>query len=215
MREVNAGHLCCLRQTDEQQFQVLRAFLEGGLERQDKFIYIADQHTTSPTISQLERNGIRLQPYLTTGQMSILTVFQTFLRKGVFEPSRMTSWIEREVRRARTEGYQAIRIAAEMTWVLRGAAGSERLIDYEVELNKLVHSGACNILCLYDTRRFSPAVLQYVFSAHPAVVLGTAVHPNSYYHVSPASFGGHPPTTTLNAWMADLGGGQQANFFQV
>jgi len=213
MTELSAGHLCALHQSDEQGFAVLRAFLEEGLERGEKVIYIADQHTTKPVIAQLERNGICLQPYLTTGQMDVFTVFQSFLRKDVFEPARMASWLDREAQRARAEGYHSTRIAAEMTWVLRGAAGSERLIDYEAELNELVHSGVCSILCLYDTRRFSPAVLQYVFTSHPAVVLGTAVHRNSYYCVSPGSFGGHPASTTLNAWMAELGGGQQAKFF--
>ena len=215
MNELSVGHLCSLHQTDEQHHEILRAFWEGGLERHERIIYIADQHTSKPAMSQLERNGIHLQPYMATGQVRIFTVFQSFLHKGVFDPAKATSWLDQEVKRARAEGFEATRIAAEMTWVLRGAVGSERLIDYEVELNRLVQSGMCRILCLYDKRRFSPAVLQYVFASHPAVVLGTAVHRNSYYNVSPAIFGVHPASTILNAWMADLGGGRQANCLQV
>jgi two-component sensor histidine kinase len=79
------------------------------------------------------------------------------------------------------EGYTALRATGEMTWVLRGPPGAERLIEYEVLLNKFFPGSRCLGLCQYDRRRFAPEFLLDVLRAHPVVVLGTEVCENPFY----------------------------------
>lgn len=208
-------HMCSLHQSDEERYAILGTFLDHGLDRHEKVIYIADQHSTKASMLQMERNGINLPGDQNTGQVHVLTVFQSFLRKGVFDPPQMITWLQREMLRSKHEGYQGTCIAAEMTWALRGAAGSARLIEYELEINKLVQTDSCRMLCMYDSNRFSPAVLHYVFTSHPAVVLGAAAYRNSYFHVAPARFGGCPASTTLNAWLDELGSTRGTEFSKV
>jgi two-component system, chemotaxis family, sensor kinase Cph1 len=208
--EPSASHLCSFHQTDSERSELLGAFLAVGFNRQEKVIHIADQHSTRSILSKLESDGIRLQHYLATGQMRVFTVFQSFLRQGVFDPSTMITWLQTELMRAKAEGYRGLSVAADMTWALRGAAGSERLIEYEAGLNNTLDGGECRILCQYDSHRFSPAVLQYVLTSHPAVVVGTVVCPNSYFRISPSCFGESSASARINAWLADLGGRNQA-----
>jgi two-component system, chemotaxis family, sensor kinase Cph1 len=208
--EPSTCHLCSFHQTDSQRSELLSAFLAEGINRQEKVIHIADQHSTRSILSKLESDGIHLQHYLATGQMRVFTVFQSFLRQGVFDPPKMITWLQRELSQARAEGYRGLCVAADMTWALRGAAGSERLIEYEAGLNNTLDGGECRILCQYDSSRFSPAVLQYVLTSHPAVIVGAAICPNTYFRISPSCFGESSASARINAWLADLGGCNQA-----
>ena len=201
---VDIRHQCTIYQSEEQRSTSLRAFLVQALMQQEKLIVIADPINCRANFVHLERVGIDLQPCVAQGQLRVLTVHQTFLRQGGFDPSRMIAWLQNETRRARSEGYRALRFAAEMTWVLLAAAGSERLIDYEGELNEVLRGDDCQVLCQYDGRRFSPAVLQQVLAVHPTVIVGAAVCHNSYYQIAPSSFGEGPASATLGHWLADL-----------
>ena len=201
---IDIRHQCILYQSEQQRSTSFRAFLVNALKQQEKLILIADQVNTKANLLQLESVGIDLAPYVAEGQLRVLTVNQTFLRRGVFDPTKMITWLRNETCRARSEGYRALRVAAEMTWVLLAATGSELLIDYERELNEVLRGDDCRVLCLYDGRNFPPAVLQHVVAVHPTVIIGAEVCRNSYYQAAPASFGEGPASATLGHWLADL-----------
>jgi hypothetical protein len=210
--KLDSSHLCTFYQTEKQRSTSLNAFVLQALKHQEKLILIADPLNAKANLIHLERVGIDLQPYVAEGQLRVLTVHQTFLRQGAFDPSKMIAWLQNETCRARAEGYRALRIAAEMTWVLLGATSSERLIDYETGLNEALHGGECRVLCQYDGQRFFPAVLQQVLAAHPTVLVGADIYPNPYYQLSQVPFGEGPTNTAPGHWLANLSAHNQAMF---
>ncbi|HIE27180.1 TPA: PAS domain S-box protein [Candidatus Poribacteria bacterium] len=197
-------HLCCIYETEEEHRAVLTPFLRQGLTQSEKIIYIMDVRTAETILSYLRDDGLKVEPYLANGQLSILTCDDAYMREGVFDPDRMIALLRTETERALVEGYSALRVTGEMTWALRGLPGSERLIEYEAKLNEFFPGSKCLALCQYDRRRFKPEVLLDVLRTHPIVVVGTKTYDNFYY-IPPAELLDHNlPATELRHWMQNL-----------
>ena len=199
-----ADHLCCLYETGEEHRALLAPYLRQGLELGDKVLYIVDVHTAETVLKYLRDDGVEVEPYLTNGQLSILTPREAYMRDGIFNPDRMIDLLRSETERALAEGYSALRVTGEMTWALRGLPGAERLIEYEAKLNRFFPGSKCLALCQYDRRRFQPEVLLDVLATHPIAVVGTEIYDNPYY-IPPTDFlGADRPAATLSRWLQNL-----------
>lgn len=174
-------HLCCLYETEEERRALLTPFLRQGLEYGQKVLYIVDARTAQAVLDDLRGEGLAVEPYLSSGQLVILTSTETYLRDGSFDPERMIALLRAETERALAQGYTALRVTGEMSWVLQEEPGSERLIEYEARLNTLLPGSPCLALCQYDCRRFAPALLLEVLTTHPLAIVGTEVYENPYY----------------------------------
>jgi PAS domain S-box-containing protein len=197
-------HLCCLYETEQEHQAVLTPFLRQGLERGEKVLYIVDAHAAEAVLGYLRADGLDVEPYLACGQLAILTSDETYTREGVFDPGEMIALLKAETEATLAEGYPALRVTGEMTWVLRGLPGSERLIEYEARLNEFFPGSHCLAICQYDRRRFKPALLLDVLHTHPIAVVGTGVYDNFYYIPPTELLGGDLPATELRHWMQNL-----------
>jgi hypothetical protein len=200
--KLDTSHVCSIYQSEEQRCASLNTFLIRALEQQEKLVVIADPINARANLSSLECAGIDLQHYVAGGQLRILTVHQSFLRYGTFEPSRMIAWLQDETCRAQAEGYRALQIAAEMTWVLLGVANMDSLMDYEGQLNDALYGYECRVLCQYDGRRLFPAARRHVLAVHPTIVVGTTICHNSRFAPPTASFWEGPASTRLDRYPA-------------
>ena len=197
-------HACCFYETAEKQRAVLTPFLRQGLERGEKVIYILDVSTVEAIVAYLRRDGLDVEPYLARGQMVFLTRDETYMQAGVFDPDTMIALLQAETDRALAEGYSALRITGEMGWTLRGLPGSERLIEYEADLNEFSPSSKCLALCQYDWRAFGPQLLMDVLSTHSVALVNAIVYDN-YYYMSPATVLGHGVSAAqLRHWSKSL-----------
>jgi PAS domain S-box-containing protein len=197
-------HLCCIYETEEEHRALLTPFLRQGLERGEKVIYIVDAHTAEIIKGYLQDDGMEVEPYLASGQMSILSVDDAYMRDGVFEPDAMITLLRSETERALAQGYTTLRVTGEMSWALRGLSGSERLIEYEAKLNEFFPSSKCIAICQYDKQRFESELLLDVLATHPIAVIGTEVFDNFYY-IPPGDFlGPNTATAKLKSWLHNL-----------
>jgi len=180
------SHVAFIYQTDEEHRKMLAWFLRQGLERGERVIYIHDALPVHSILAYLETDVPGAGARLSSGELSFLDANDTYISEGIFDPWRVTALLQRETKRALMDGYSALRVTGEMTWALRGAPGSERLIEYESGLNEIEVHGRCLTLCQYDRRRFPPSILLYVLASHPAVYVGTEVFENIYYKMVPS-----------------------------
>jgi PAS domain S-box-containing protein len=205
LRALEPGdHLCCIYEGKEEHRAVLTPFMRQGLERGEKVFYVVDTRTAGEVLGYLRRDGLEVEPYLESGQLAILTADQSYLREGVFDPDGMISLLEEETRRALEDGYSALRVTGEMTWALKGLAGSERLIEYEAKLNDFFPGSKCLAICQYDRRRFGPEILLDVLTTHPIAVIGTEVYDNFYYMPPEDFLGPDPAGARLDNWVESL-----------
>ncbi|MFP4058258.1 MAG: MEDS domain-containing protein [Candidatus Brocadiia bacterium] len=174
-------HLCCIYETEEEHRAVLAPFLRQGIEAGHRVAYIADARTEETILGYLRREGIDPAATLASGQLSILGPDDTYLRRGVFDPEAMLELLRNATQQALEEGHAALRVTGEMSWALRGATGSERLIEYEAKLNHFLPTSRCLAICQYDRRLFEPKLLLDVLRTHPLAVIGTDVCENFYY----------------------------------
>jgi len=180
-------HVCCLYEDEREHRAVVAPFLHQGLERGEKVLYIVDAHTAEAVLGYLRDDGLDVEPHLARGQLTIRTSQEAYLQQGVFDPDGMIALLRAETERALAEGYSALRVTGEMSWALRGLAGSERLIEYEAKLNEFFPCSDCVAMCQYDQRAFGPALLLDALYTHPIAAVGTEVYDNVCY-VPPAEF---------------------------
>jgi len=73
-------------------------------------------------------------------------------------------------------------ITGEMSWTLRGIPGSDRIIEYEMNINSLFRDHPISAICQYDIKRFDRPTLHKIINAHPIIITqGGQIMKNSKY----------------------------------
>lgn len=188
-------HLCLIYESQEEWQAAVVPFIALGLGRGEKCIYVADAHTADEIRECLRQQGVDVTAVENAGQLTILHETEAYTREGTFDPDRMIALLISETDKAVAKGYPALRVTGEMTWVLRGHPGSERLLEYEAKLNRdFFPRYPCLAICQYDRWQFSSETIKGVVVTHPQLIRGNRVYRNFYYV---------PPEDFLNATRAD------------
>ena len=181
-------HLCLIYESKEEWRVVAIPFIAIGLKRGEKCIYVVDTSTTHEIRRYLAEEGIDVASVEQSGQLAILHETEAYTIEGSFDPDRMIALLIEETERAVADGYPALRVTGEMTWVLHGHHGSEKALEYEAKLNRdLFPPHPCLVVCQYDRRQFDPEVIKGVIMTHPLLVRGNHIYHNFYY-VPPDEF---------------------------
>ncbi|MCJ7655054.1 MAG: MEDS domain-containing protein, partial [Dehalococcoidia bacterium] len=181
-------HLCLIYESQEEWRAVVVPFISIGLKRGEKCIYVVDTSTADEIRKYLGGEGVDVAAAEKSGQLSILHETEAYTREGSFDPDKMIALLISETEKAIAEGYPALRITGEMTWVLRGHPGSERLLEYEAKLNRdFFPKYPCLAICQYDRWKFDPEVIKGVIMTHPLLVRDDRIYRNFYY-IEPEEF---------------------------
>jgi len=174
-------HACLLYGSSDEQFAVLAPFMQLGLRRGERCLYVADDNTPDAVIAGFSRYGVELDAAIGSGQFLLLTKRQAYLKDGAFRPEDMLALLERAAAEAVAAGYAGVRGSGEMTWALDGSPGNDRLMEYESKLNHLLDLHQILAICQYNRRRFSPEMLVQAIRTHPILIQGGVVSRNFYY----------------------------------
>jgi PAS domain S-box-containing protein len=197
-------HLCCLFRTELEHKALLTDYLLAGLSRNERIFYIIDAHSAETIKGYLKEKNIDVDALIKKGQFQILTVKESYLQTGTFDPDAMIKTLTEATKKALDDGYSALRVTGEMTWVLGAKPGSERLIEYEAKLNGFFPKSKCMAICQYDMRKFEPSVLLDVVRTHPYVVNGTEIYDNFYFLDPEEFFEPNRELVLLNKWLKNL-----------
>lgn len=174
-------HLCLIYETPEEQFAAIVPFVRYGLERGEKCIYVADDNTSAEVLAQLESGGVDINKALKAGALSVITKKDAYLKQGFFDPDWMIRFLKEASDEAKAQGFKGLRVTGEMTWVLGGDYGSDRLIEYESKLNYFFPENDALAICQYNLGRFTPEIIMDVIRTHPLVIYRGQVCRNFYY----------------------------------
>lgn len=197
-------HVCCLYSTDEEHKNLITPFLKGGLDNNEKVLYIADDNTSDNIKGYLADDGVDADKYIEKGQLNIITFREFYTMDGIINPENMIKTLRDEVKKAVEEGYDALRATGEMSWALRDLPGSDRLMEYETKLNEFFPKNEILAICQYDTRLFSPEILLDVLGNHPIAMIGVDVYENLYYIPFTEFASINLSELTLNRWLENL-----------
>lgn len=179
------AHLCLLYETEEQYRSFVFPFLRQGIELNEKVVYSSDVHTFEDIADMLKSVFPGESRELLQTQFHVLSSRDTYLKYRYFDPDAMIESLREEAELALSEGYSGLRAAGEMSWALSGAAGAERLIEYEEKLDAFLPGTRCVSLCIYDMKRFSPETLVEVLRTHTAASAGGPLRKNVFHSPPP------------------------------
>jgi signal transduction histidine kinase len=180
-------HLSLIYESPEDHFAVPIPFIRIGLDRGEKCIYIADDGTEAVVRDSMRAQGIDVERAIATDSLVLETKEGAFLKHGAFDPERMPAFWRDATAEALRQGFSALRATGETEWVLCGAPGLERWIEYESRLTDVLAGLNCFALCQYNRRILPPELVRDVIRSHPTVIYRGVVCRNMY-HVPPDEF---------------------------
>jgi hypothetical protein len=107
----------------------------------------------------LANNGKRFDPYF------LLSSHQTFIAQAL------------------REGWQAVRISIDMTWLTKDIATPEQILKYEAASDAVFTFQNAPIIALmhYDHSKLLPSLVVEMLKLHPISVVGKYIKRNPYY----------------------------------
>jgi PAS domain S-box-containing protein len=180
-------HLCSIYESVEEHFAVAVPFIRIGLDRGEKCIYIADDGTDAVVRDAMYAGGIDVERAIATGRLVLEKKEATYLKHGCFDPEWMSTFWADATADAMRQGFSALRVTGETEWVLRGAPGLERWMEYESRMTQSLARHNCFALCQYNRQLFPPELILDVIRTHPTVIYCGVVCRNMYY-VPPDEF---------------------------
>jgi PAS domain S-box-containing protein len=180
-------HFCSIYESPQEHYAVAIPFIQIGLDRGEKCIYIADDGTVGDVRQAMQSEGIDVDRATASKALVLATKEQAYQEHGSFHPDWMFTFWKEATQLAMSEGFSALRATGETEWVLRGGRGLERWMEYESRLTHTLSESNCSALCQYNRRLFPPELILDVIRTHPMVVYGSTVCRNLYY-VPPDEF---------------------------
>ena len=174
-------HVCLVYSSREEQLAAVVPYVRLGLAAGERCVCIADAGGIAELGAALGAAGVDTEAQAGRGALALLTPRGAYLRDGAFDPDDMIAFLTAETERALADGFRALRVTGEMTWVLAGAPGSDRLVEYEAQLNRFFPGHEAGAICQYDRKRFPPEVLLDVIRTHPLVITGRTLCRNRHY----------------------------------
>ncbi|MDI3549645.1 MAG: hypothetical protein PWQ15_747 [Methanobacterium sp.] len=90
------NHLCCIYETDEEYKSIITSYIQFGLQNNEKILCIVEDNNIETVLSYLKEDAKDIDHFLTTGQLSILSVADLYLEGGNFDPDRMIKKLQRK-----------------------------------------------------------------------------------------------------------------------
>ncbi|NEU56636.1 MEDS domain-containing protein [Halorussus sp. MSC15.2] len=196
-------HLALVYETTEEQFSAAIPFVEQGLDRNERCLYIADENSKTEVLAAMRDAGVDADAARESGALTLHTKQDTYCRNGGFDPDDMIAFLAAEIEAA-TEEYEALRVTGEMTWIFGDDPEIADLVEYEGKLNRLLPDENGIALCQYNRNRFPAEVLRDVVRTHPHLVYDNTVCHNAYYTPPEEFFGPDRPAREVDRMLDSL-----------
>lgn len=181
-------HAVCIYDNEEEHKALLVSYIKHGIERNEKVISIEYSIPKDVLVNSLKEEGLNVDYLISSEQLKILTHHDTYLKGGCFEIERQINFWQNELEIAIAEGYPALRVTGEASWISDAPLGSELFMKYESKINDIMNESNCIVLCRYDVKSLSPKLFSDILSTHPKVFIGINKFDNKDCYLSSDSF---------------------------
>jgi len=180
------SHICQLFNQRSEAFGVMLSLLRSGLHDGERCIMLASEPTFGAIRPKLAEHFPDLAEREEQGQITFFTQKDPFLVKGKFDPYYLVSAHQTQIGQALKEGWPAIRIGVDMSWLTRGLATTKDILKYEATCDAVFTFQNTPIVALaqYDYGRLSGSLVVELLKLHPIAIVGNFIKRNPYYHNS-------------------------------
>lgn len=180
-------HICAFFHTKDEEYRVLRDFIQEGLTRGEKAFHVIDARRRAAHMRFLRDTGVDTDSTEASGQLEVRGWEQAYLRDGHFDQGRMLRLIEEVLSTGKQQGYALTRLVANMEWALEDRMGVNDIVEYETRLNSILPKYDDPVICTYDLSQFNASVVMDMLRTHPAIIIGGILQENPLY-VPPQEF---------------------------
>ncbi len=167
------GHVALFLDSMDVRNEVVQDFIHEGFSHDEKVLFLGnpDIFNQIPTVLNRGQKASWLNQFGIIGGPC----------GEFFDPDLLTSFIDLELKRAYTEGFQGMRLVQDMTWILQGVADPHLFITYEAKIEALMQRRSFNLLCLFDQNSLDSNILLEALACHPHIQMGGESHENIFH----------------------------------
>jgi len=186
VRELGPGqHICSFYDLQAELIGISSEYIQCGLQRRERCLYVGDAGLLALLERELSAAYVDVDAEIRRGALILLTKEETYEKAGRFDADALQSLLRDAVEDARKAGFEGLRAAGDMTWLLDNVPGSDDVVRYEVDLNAFYAETGAIGLCLYDRALLQPRMLDAAMRTHPIVLMNDRCCGQNPYYEAP------------------------------
>jgi hypothetical protein len=162
---------------------VTARLIEVGLASEEKCLFAATPASVQEMEQTLAKSGVDVAAAVEAGQLVFLSERESLLVNKRFDPYHLLSTHQTFIAQALREGWKAVRISMDMTWLTNEVATPEQVLKYEAASDAVFTFQNAPIIALmhYDYSKLPGALVVELLKLHPIAVVGKFIKRNPYY----------------------------------
>jgi hypothetical protein len=159
-----------------------------GLSLSEKCLFAAAPAQVKELTEELRKLHVDVESILASGQLVLHEDREIFLANGKrFDPYYLLSLHQTFIAQALREGWKAVRISIDMTWLVKDLAKDqatpEQILKYEAASDAVFTFQNAPIIALmhYDHSKLLPSLVVEMIKLHPISVVGKYIKRNPSY----------------------------------
>jgi hypothetical protein len=176
--QMGPGDHGCLTFSDpDERLDLVAAFIRDGLRRRQRVLCWTDSLEPDRLSTELAKRSVRGTAAMRRGQLTIASASDWLLgQSDGGGASGMVQVLANELDRTSREGFDGLRVTADMCWATRPSSAAEQLIAFETQVAELFVGGRLCLVCQYDRDRFDGVTLAFTATAHTKTVAAQVYH---------------------------------------
>ncbi len=179
------SHICQLYSKVTEIPGVTARLLRVGLSLSEKCLFAAAPPQVKELREELQKLQIDVDACIESGQLVLYEERENFLASGGkrFDPYFLLSSHQTFIAQALREGWHAVRISIDMSWLAKDLATPEQILKYEAAADAVFTFQNAPIIALmhYDHGKLLPTLVVEMLKLHPISVVGKYIKRNPYY----------------------------------
>jgi hypothetical protein len=178
------SHICQLYSKVNEIPKVTAHLVRVGLASSEKCLFAAAPAQVKEFCDELQKLNFDVDALVAAGQLVLYEEREILLAGGKrFDPYFLLSSHQTFIAQALREGWQAVRISIDMTWLSKDVASPEQILKYEAAADAVFTFQNAPIIALmhYDHSKLLPSLVVEMLKLHPIAVVGKYIKRNPYY----------------------------------
>ncbi|HWS84954.1 MAG TPA: MEDS domain-containing protein [Ktedonobacteraceae bacterium] len=178
------SHICQLYSKVTEIPGVTARLMRVGLSLSEKCLFAAAPTQVKELTDELRKLQVDVESLLASGQLVLHEDREIFLANGKrFDPYYLLSLHQTFIAQALREGWKAVRISIDMTWLAKDLATPEQILKYEAASDAVFTFQNAPIIALmhYDHSKLVTSLVVEMIKLHPISVVGKYIKRNPSY----------------------------------